>query len=161
MDNNIYKYSATITRPANNTPYALGDVVTDTDEEVTLVVPDGVFAQGGEIIGARVDFDHNDTTDGTFRLFLFDSNDNQATIADNAPHTMSFAAAADCIGWVDLTLSASGIGSTSVVGTLDGVTDFIMPFKIGNEGIYARLTATDTYIPKFGGSVQITLMVRG
>lgn len=158
---NISQLSVSFTRPANNTPYTAGDAVGSDSGSIQTFVQAGTSRPiiSGEVVGARIFFDHNDTTNGTFRLFLFDTDDNLSAIADNAASNFSVAAMEDCIGAIDFTLDASGLSSSSVVGTMDDISSIHLPFRT-KDGIYGRLCAIGAYIPKFAGTIRINLVVR-
>jgi len=153
-----------ITRPANATAYTAGDVVCGTDSLPSRFV--GSMSSGGGngfIYSARMASDTNNSTNATFRLFLYADSVDLGKIADNAAHANSFARDSLLIGTIDFTLVATGSASGTVI--YHAILDQPMPFKMPppsstSRGIWGRLTATGAWTPNVSGKVRLVLIVR-
>jgi hypothetical protein len=154
----IRQYSTLITRPTNTTAYVAGDIVSNAVAGDVQIVGENEF-KSGDIVGARMATNSTNVTNATFRLFLFSDDANLSDISDNSGNNVSVAADADMIGWCDFTLAVTGLNNSSGIATVDGVTDFEMPFR-STDGIHARLVATGSYTPTSAEQIQLTIMVR-
>lgn len=136
-----YRSQITVTRPANATPYAAGDVVGGVIE-FTSVGPDGghVVIMSADL---RIDVAALPSGMGSFRLHLYGQTPPSA-LADNAPWDLTAADRAVYSGYVDI--GAPGdFGSTLYVQS-DNVNK---PTKLatGSTSLFGYLVSTGAFTP--------------
>jgi len=158
----IARFAAEITRPANATAYAAGDVVSGADSLVRLLVPAGRYLSG-RIISARLSADTANTTNATFRLILLSDSIGTGKVADNAAFVNSMTLDSLVVGTIDFTLASTGNGSNSTIA-YQNIVDHPMPFSSNSrlgvwQALWGRLVATGAYQPKVSGRFRIVLEI--
>jgi hypothetical protein len=130
---------ASITRPANTTAYAVGDVVAGNGVTTPIALP--VNRNGGKITHVRLTKSGDTITNATFRVHFFDASHTIA--ADNAQLTSVNANRANYLGYVDLpAMVQDGAGSNIGIAKDDDVR---IPFS--GDTVYAVITAVAAYTP--------------
>jgi hypothetical protein len=144
-----YKSQITVTRPANTTAYAAGDVVGG----VIAFTGAGPFGAHCIITGAALQIDVTAVPSGmtSFRLHLYSATPPSA-LADNAAWTFTASDRAVYLGYIDL-------GSPALQGTglycqidgvnhqvLLGVTSSLFGYLVTNGG-YTPAAVSETYVP--------------
>ena len=117
----IVTKSFEITRPANTTDYAVGDVIANSDSAPVLPYVEISDAAGIGLMLAQVRIQTNNTAfaGATIRLHVY--TDEVTAINDNAAFQMLYANAAKRVGYIDVTLDAANAGSTDSVA---GINNF-------------------------------------
>ena len=149
--------AATITRPANTTAYASGDVIT-SGTAAALVF--GTDAPAGRVRSATLIDGACQATKLDADLFLFD-----ATLtpdADNAAFTPTDAEMATCIGVISFAGSGAKVGDATSgadgnVLLQSGVVD--LPFVSPGRALYGVLVARNAYTPVSAETFVIRLGV--
>lgn len=152
--------SGSITRPANITAYAAGDVITgDTPAVVTfsgLAVKVGV---GGIIEHAVLFSGANQATKLNADLFLFSSS--LTPDADNAAFTPTDAELITCIGHINFSDSAWVSGdATAGAGGNALVKSSNVGIPINQDTVYGVLIARNAYTPVSGEVLTLKLFSR-
>lgn len=162
--------SDSLVRPANATAYAANDVVNDSataandilifktptfNASGTVTGTTGVVVNkgmGGLIVSAMVTTDTANTTNGTFRLLLF--NDTVTVAADNAAWASSQTSNARSVGHIDFALESNGGSYPQAY-----VTGLSLPFQCAPDDtkLYGVLIAKAAYTPKVNGKIIIKL----
>lgn len=158
--------SDTVTRPANTTQYASGDLIANsaTASAVTaLSFAVGVRPDAGiKIRRAHLHKDDDDVTAATFRLHLFTSDPTATdpTNGDNGALQLT-GVLASAIGSFDLDMTSSPDIHT------DGNKVFAAPavgseinVQLSSNTIYGLLEARGTYTPASGEVFTVTLEVQ-
>lgn len=151
--NNISVASGTLTRPADATAYASGDLVANstTAGSVTAIALANLCngpGQSAQVRRVRLKTSSVNVTNGAFRVHLFSSATITAANGDNAAFSVS--GAANYLGQVDVTLAqaftdgAFGVATTEI--NLYGVAS-----------VYALLEARGAYTPTSGGTFTVSL----
>jgi hypothetical protein len=139
-----YKSQPTVTRPANTTAYAAGDVVGG-------VIPFDGLPNGVAMLIAtadlRIDVSAVPTGMTSFRLHLYDASPASA-IADNAAWDLPSGDRASYQGYVDLG-SPADTGST-LYCQVDGVNKLI---RTTNGGLYGYLVTNGAFTPAANSEV--------
>jgi len=139
----------TITRPANATQYAAGDVIGDTGGSGIMTITGAARVNGGSgmIVSVTVIDSAVETVKPNLELYLFDTA--PAGIADNAPWAPSDAEMKRLLGYIDL-------DNTPLV-TANNCTYRVtshnpIPFKClaGSKDLYCVLVERGTYTPISG-----------
>ncbi len=153
----IRTHTASLTRPANTTQYAVGDVITGT---TAAALPFNLGTSQGRIRSAMLIDGAYQTTKPDIDLILFDSLITLA--ADNAAFAPTDAEMATAIGVIsffganmrggDLTAGAGGNGIVPVDG---------LDILLSGEGsiIYGVLVARNTYTPVSAETFTVRLGV--
>lgn len=125
---NILQIRQEITRPANTTAYAAGDVVGGTVTVPAVVAP-------GYILRAFISTDQAVTP--TLRIHLFDDS---VTYTDNAAFSISYADSKKYLGYIDL---------PAMTNQRAEVQDILRPFqlKAGTQNLYFVVETTDAFTP--------------
>ena len=177
---------AEITRPADTTAYAAGDMVTDTTTAASVVplrFPACRTDNGSGIFtGARMIKSSDTTTNASFRLWLFGATPFAAGSfpADNAAITFTYASMARFLGYIDFTtfidagsmavaeglmgrsvapFSKRFVGDTSVVSTDAPNLSGIQPVP-ASRILFGMLEARAAYTPTSGEQFRIWLDVQ-
>lgn len=113
----LQSVSATLTRPANTTAYAQGDLIADsTSAAAATEIEDAVRAAGESFRweGARLKSSNTGAKGKTFRAYLWSAvptlsvHDNGAF---NASQTLAVSDVASLVGYIDITLTEAGTAS--------------------------------------------------
>ncbi|HKX31494.1 MAG TPA: hypothetical protein VJ302_27655 [Blastocatellia bacterium] len=155
--------SASKTRPADTTAYAVGDAITESTSSPTVMTFSGVArANGGSgiIIGALLIDSANQTTKGQFELLLYDTTftpDN-----DNAANTPTDAEMETLIGTIQFNLSSVGDATSGAGGNCAfPVGNLSIPFTCGggSTSIFGQLVARNAYTPVSGEKFTVRLQI--
>lgn len=154
---NIYdaiKLSDSITRPANTTDYAAGDVISAvTTNDYYTFVYDSTGKVGrlkGHIQMARMMVNANQTTKPDIELWLFDTA--IAEVADNgafAPTDAEILTLIDIIpfGVDDWTVGLAGAGASGNIVQTKKDLNIIVPETNAAKSIYGQLVVRNAYTP--------------
>jgi hypothetical protein len=152
--------TATVTRRADTTQYAINDVVCNSTSKPSVIVFSNVARVadcGGRITGAKLTKDNTSVTSALFRLYLY--NDKIDAIADNLPHKLLAANAGKRLGYIDFSMQqTSGAGSDCVEDVQQGLN---LEFVTTNntQSLYGLLVALATYTPASGEVFTVELRV--
>ena len=146
-----------VTRPADTTAYAPGDVV-GTAVTGTLIIPNASFGEfdAGIIQQAVVVSSAAVGTSPDLELWLFDST--VAAIADNAAWAPTDAEMLTLVGIVEFPTADWKLASTSAVCVADNIS---LPFntKKGTSKLYGVLVVRNAYVPVSGEIFTLRLQV--
>lgn len=138
--------------------YAANDVVSDgTVMQFTNAGMKGIIQD------AVMTLDTTNTTNGSFKLFLF--GDTVTAIANNAQFTLLLADQAKCQGIINFALQTGGSGSTMAIGlsylTVSG-TGFAptLPFYTNAGTLWGVLVASAAYQPKVHSVCKVRLIFK-
>jgi len=146
---------AEITRAANTTAYAAGDIINGSG--LTVPIPLSVARQAngrGEITQVLLETDLATITNGDIRVHFF--RESHTLAADNAAFASLHANRANYLGFVTLpTLIAMGGGAAAKDD------DLRIPFQASSssEKIYAVLEALGAYTPASGQVISLSVGV--
>jgi hypothetical protein len=154
--------SSTITRPADTTAYASGDLVANsvtagsvTNLQFTTLAR--VSGGSGVIVGAQIQKSTNSTTNAAFRLHLFNTAPTYTSAGDNsAMTTVVVASAKGYLGYIDI---SAMVGFSDVAwgsGAPDNSRGGI-PYVATAQIIYGLLEARGAYTPGNAEVFTITL----
>jgi len=147
-----------LARPADTTPYADGDAVSDSTTAPTILSWDlaRIVGGGGVIMSAMLHKSAATLTAAAFDLYLFDAEPAAAGFKDNAQLAITDAEWADCIGGVSF---ASADGRSVVTGAIWDSSVLDKPFVAAPtvKTIYGVLVARDAYTPASGETLTVTL----
>lgn len=157
--------TATITRPANTTQYASGDIVTDTTGTAGAIEFSDcarVGGGGGRVTHAIVSSSANQGTKPTLKLYLFD--DEPTSEADNELWDPTDAEVADILGVITLAQAnweTAGYTAGTSGSSFIAVTGLNIPFECeaGSTDLYGLLVERATYAPVSGEVFTIRLGV--
>lgn len=160
-ENKTYRASASLTRPANTTAYAAGDVVAGD----TIVVPIsfeglGDFVDDGVLIDSAVICSSaNQATKLSAKLLLFDTS--HTVDADNAAYTPLDADMQRLVGIVTFA-DTSWIAGDATVGAGGNAACVASNLGIVTNGgtVYGVLVAQNAYTPVSGETITINLFGR-
>jgi len=150
--------SASLTRPADTTQYAVGDVVADSTTVPGLMIFENasrIAGCGGRVTGAKCSKNTATVTNAQFRLYLY--NAPITAIADNAQHALLWANRAKRIGYIDFLLATSGTGSDCAEDIQQGLNLEFIP-QADTKTIYGILVALAAYTP--GSADQLAVELR-
>jgi hypothetical protein len=147
--------SGTVTRPANTTAYAAGDVVGATAAAITFANAAGYSGQSVRITGFRFMYNVTAVQSGqtSFRLYLYSVTPPSA-LADNAVWDLPSGDRASFRGYIDLG-SLVDLGSTIYVQA-DNVNHC---FLAGGTSLFGYLVTNGAYTPASAETFQIDLML--
>lgn len=142
----IVSGTATFTRPADTTAYAVSDVVANSTTQASVVISSITLARGNSIPfrlkNVRIMKSTNVTTNASFNLYVF--NATVTGIADNAQWTMLNADKAKYAARIGLTMFTEGTGST---GCMAEVNNLDIPIISTDSKLYLVLVAAAAYTP--------------
>lgn len=153
--------SSTITRPADTTAYASGDLVANsvtagsvTNLQFTTLAR--ISGGSGVIVGAKIQKSTNTTTNAAFRLHLFNTAPTYTSAGDNsAISTVVVASAKGYLGYIDITamvgFSDVAWGSGAPDNSRGGI-----PYVATAQIIYGLLEARGAYTP---GNAEVFTIV--
>lgn len=155
--------SGTITRPANTTQYASGDLVANsvTAGSVTnlqFTTAARISGGSGLIVGARIQKSTNVVTSAAFRLHLFSVAPTYTSSGDNDPlSTVVVASAKGYLGYVDITAMTGFSDVAWGTGAIDNSRGNA-PFVAAAQIIYGLLEARGAYTPGNAEVFTVSLM---
>jgi len=140
---------ASIVRPNNATPFTAGDAL-GTSTSCTMTFLYGARAQGygGILSSALLIDDANQTTKGSFELWLFSQK--PADIADNAPWAPTDAILLSLLGIVPFSTSyVANAGAAAAGNVAFQSLNLAMPFMTEQQTsyIYGIIVVRNTYTP--------------
>jgi hypothetical protein len=154
--------SSTITRPADTTAYAVGDLVTNSVtagsvNNLQFTTLARISGGSGMIVGAKIQKSTNSITNAAFRLHLFNTAPTYTSAGDNsAISTVVVASGKGYLGYVDIqsmmAFSDVAWGTGSVDNARGGIC-FVATAQI----IYGLVEARGTYTPGSAEVFTITL----
>ena len=150
---NIAVASGTVTRPADITAYASGDLVANSTTAgsvvpITLANLCNGPGQSAQIRRLRIRTSSTNITTATFRVHLFSSATITAANGDNAAFSVS--GSANYLGQADVTLTQAFTD-----GAFGTVTTEINTY--GAQNVYALLEARSAYTPTSAGTITVSL----
>lgn len=149
-----FSASASITRPANATQYAAGEVITaDTPAALSFAGVGRANGAGSWIYNARVVSANPAATVGAPKLYLFSATLTPA--ADNAAFAPSDAEALTCLGTI--LFDKASKTTNNVVYEPYNFTPMFVKCPAGGTGIFGVLTTTTAYTPA-SGEVLTTIL---
>jgi hypothetical protein len=157
--------TSSITRPANSTAYATGQVVgTAITGIITIANAARLKAGSGVVIGLTLLDEANQTTKGDFDIFLFDTA--PAAQVDQAAFAPSNSEMEACLGVIQFTgtgarIANAGAGAAGNViypSNMTNYTTFVC--GAGAKDIYAVIVARSAYIPVSGEKFTIRSRVQ-
>jgi len=148
----------TITRPANVTPYSVGDALANdtTNDHYTFndALKEGI--RTGEVVGARMVISGTVATGPDIDLFLFHTDVGED--ADNAANTLTNTELLTCIGVVNF---STGGWTTSATDQIQIVQSQSLPFRLpAARKIYGYPVMQNAYVPESGETFACTLVIR-
>lgn len=141
-------FTTSFTRPSDTTAYTAEDSVNETGGVttcLTFTVEDALPINLGsslQIKTAILRTNSNNTTNGSFRLNLYDQS--VSSFVDNSPFPMLWANRAKKVGYIDFTLATGGSGSDSSEAV---VTDVNVSVRAQSTALYGVLIAKAAYTP--------------
>ena len=156
------KTSASFTRPANTTAYAVNDVLGTSvagSPVLTFTNVSRVTGRGAYIQRARLVKNGTTVTSATFRLYLYASSPSGlSSLVDNDPWPMLWANRAIRIGFIDFpTMITGGTGSDSSAAQIYPVNLPVLPE--GSTSIFGVLVTQAAYTPASAEQFHVELMV--
>lgn len=150
--------SATITRPADTTAYASGDLVANSVTAGSVLalqfqtaarLPAGT----GYVIGARIQKSTNTATNAAFRLHLFTITPTFTSAGDNSAISTVVVSAGGYLGYVDITAMTGFSAVAWGTGAPDN-TRGSLPFECvaSSQTLYGIIEARGAYTP---GSAEV------
>jgi hypothetical protein len=159
------KVSGSVTRPADTTQYAVGDVVTaGTPAVITFTNALNANNGSGKIVKSTLLDSANQATKGQFDLFLFHT---APTIdADNATFTPTDAEMANLVGIIRFATAVGGDLTAGAVGNaiyhgVDITGAYVTPIgtKVASRSLYGVTVVQNTYTPIASEVLTFTLWV--
>lgn len=156
----------TITRPANATAYADGDVIANADNSHLVfqnVVDLGAATRSGSIPTARITSSANQTQKPELELWLFQSEITAS--ADNAAFAPTDAELADLVGIIDFPASSWRSGNSGAGAAGNSVceaTNLGLVFKLDGNTLHGVLVVRDPgtpYTPVSGETFTVDLLI--
>lgn len=155
--------AASMTRPADTTAYAAGDLVgnSTTAGSVTPLAITAARVAAGSLLASRVRLRKSGTelTAATFRVYLFSA---APTVANGDNGALSIAGSANCIGWADVSM-ATRADSTTANPFSDGAFGFgdlnSLVALASGQTVWALIEARAAYTPASGETFAVTLEV--
>lgn len=151
--NNISIASGTVTRPADTTAYASGDLVANSTTAgsvvpITLSNLCNGPGQSAQIRRVRLRTSSTSVTNASFRVHLFSTATITAANGDNGAFSVS--AAAGYLGQVDVT-----VGQAFTDGAVGTATTEINLY--GTSTVYALIEARGAYTPTSAGTFTVSV----
>lgn len=154
----IWNPSATFTRPADTTAYAVGDLVANSvtaGSVVPMSFPTGGNSMPGSTRITRVRLFNNSTvaTNANFRVHLYGAS---PTVANGDNGAWSTNQAANYLGSIDVASMKAFTDGCSDVGAASAGSEFLIRLPAGST-IFALLEARAAYTPTSGEIFTLTL----
>lgn len=153
---NMASVVASVTRPANATPYSVNDVI-GTAVTGVLDLASSFRAVGGSGYIVKVKL-HTDQAANIaqFRVHLF--NVAPTAIADNAPFALLYADEAKYVGFIDIpAVAQEGAGSTAAVGVWAG--QLAANADAAGTSIFAVIETKTAFTPNSGQQFALRITV--
>lgn len=153
------RMATSITRPANTTQYAAGDVIGTSESHVMTFQAKDLGAADvnrGVIVSAMVIDSAAQSTLPVLELWLFGAA--PAAQADNAAFAVTDAELLELVGVIPLTYSYVGLASGNCV-LLSDPCSVAFECAAGSEAIYGALVVRNTYTPISGEVFKVVLSV--
>lgn len=138
---------AALTRPANTTPYAVGDALGSAASAVFEFDLDAAGIGAGLIVSARLIRSSVNNTSVRFRGFIHDAAPAAVPAADNDPAVISFANSATRRGWVDFANPIVGSDCADYAGVLSNPQGVVVSPAAGDSKARLILTTLDGFAP--------------
>jgi hypothetical protein len=160
----IATVSASVTRPADTTAYASGDLVANstTAGSVVPLTFSSAVREGGEAVRierVRLRKTGTSLTNASFRVYIFRGSPT-VSVGDNAAlnssSVLSVSDVADLVGWVDITMDRSGTAGAVGRGVPAGGAAISTAPSSGTT-LYGLIEATAAYTPVSGEAFTVTL----
>lgn len=160
--------SASITRPANTTQYAVGDAVSEsTTTPAGLVFSNAARIRGGKgtVLSALLIDSANQATKGDFDLFLFESAIGAARFQDNAAFAPTDAELETLVGVISFAASSFVAGNATAGASGNscclGLIGSPISFQAGatSRTLYGVLVARSTYTPVSAEKLTVRLSI--
>lgn len=151
----LIRVSSSITRPANQTQYAVDEAVSDATGNAhytfTRALKEG--AKGGEILVARLSTTVPAATPLLGELWLFHTD--IANVADNASWTLTDAELLTRVAVVDFPVASWRINANNACCDVVTRIPFIpgAPLAAGGYALYGQLVAQNTFTPAANSEV--------
>lgn len=158
---NLVRVSTEFTRPSDSSPYAIGDVVSDSTSATTmqaLANAAQVSGGSGEIMGIRLSTDKKSIVP-RIRVHFFSTNG--ATIAaDNAQWKDLYTDVSKRLAYYDLPAMTTGADSSS--SDMSRAVDMTMqiPYVCAATSLYFVLEALDAFTPSSGEKFTLTVFLK-
>lgn len=155
----MVKATASFTRPADTTAYALGDVVSNSTSATTLMTFSGAGrsnANTGYITKARL-LTSQATNTASFRLWLWNAN-NPTVAVDNAAYVFTYADDSKLVGYIDFPACSTSAGSGT--GSFTQITDtqrLAYVCAAADTALYGFLETRTAFTPANAQTFQVTL----
>lgn len=159
----IVAASSTITRPADTTAYASGDLVANSTTAGSVnalqFTAARTAAQGsGRVLGAVLQKSGTTATNAAFRLHLFTSTPTFTSAGDNsAIGTVVVGIAKGYLGYCDVTAMTGVSDCCFATGAVDN-SRLRMPWN-GGQTLYGLLEARGSYTPASAEVFTVSLVV--
>lgn len=160
----IVDASSTITRPADTTAYATGDLVANSTtagsvNALSFTTAARVSGGSGLVVGARIQKSTNTTTNAAFRLHLFTVVPTFTSAGDNsAISTVVQASGKGYLGYIDIP-SMTGFAAVAWgTGAPDNARGGL-PFVAVAQTLYGIVTARGAYTPGSAEVFTVSIMV--
>lgn len=146
--------SANFTRPADTTAYTAGDLVANSTTAGSVVALSWVVGGGVNLRSIRLRTDNATITNGTFNLWLFDTNPITIGVTNGDNGALAGVALSTVIAVcpIDLDGSMGGQGGVGLAFYDPGL------IQIGGT-VYGLLEARGAYVPASGQVITIVLGV--
>lgn len=149
------KVNVEFTRPSDQTPYAVNDVLGPTGSASLLTFTNIARVNGGSFYIVRATIETNIVTPAQYTLQLYSTN-TPTPIADNAQYPTIFADRAVYIGYIDFELSAiRGTGSDCTI-TVNKDIRLWGKCESNSRNIYGMLLTNTIFTPGSGQIYSIT-----
>ena len=158
--------TATVTRPANTTQYASGDLIANSATAASVTAMSftvGASGTIGKIATARLYKSDDDVTTASFRLHLFTSSpvSTAPTNGDNGAIQIA-TDEAGYVGSIDFDMTATGIdihtGGNQAVGVPFSSRDIYYRLARNSAALYGLIEARGTYTPASGEVFTVELI---
>jgi len=144
-----------ITRPANTTPYSIGDALADAtgDLHYTFLEVVGDRGRTGEILSAQMVISGTVAVGPDIDVLLF----NQAVgvDADNAANTLTNAELLTCVGVINF---PTGGWVTTATDQINIVQNIALPFT--GQTLYGFPVLKNAYVPESGETFHCSVRIR-
>lgn len=158
---NLVRVSVEFTRPADTTPYSIGDVVSDSASATTMqAIANAAQAAGGsgEIMGIRLSTDKKSITP-RIRVHFFSTNG--ATLsADNAAWQDKYADISKRVAYYDMPAMTTPTDTSN--SDMSRSVDMTMqiPYICAATSLYFVLEALDAFTPSNGEKFTLTVFLK-
>lgn len=153
----IYNPSASFTRPADTTQYAIGDLVANSTTAGSVTPMSFVLGNNfgfGQFRLTRVRLSKTNTspTSATFRVHIYSASPTSA-VGDNAAYSTTLSG---WLGSIDVPAMTAFSDGCAAVGAATAGSEFLIKLSAGAT-VYALLAALGTYTPASAEVFTLTL----